>query len=157
MDFLKKLTDFVSKYRYVVLVVVIGLILMLLPTSSASEKNTADPVAETTVQKTVEEELEEILRQIEGVGNVKVMLTVQTGEVVIYQYDEKSSGRDTVIITDGSKAEAGLIQQVNPEVYRGAIIVCDGANSAAVQLNVIRAVSSVTGLSSDRITVLKMK
>lgn len=157
MDFLKKLTEFVSKYRYVALVLVIGLILMLLPTSSSEKNDPADPIAETAAEKTVAEELEEILRRIEGVGDVKVMLTVQTGEVVIYQYDEKSSGRDTVIITDDSRAESAVVQQVNPPIYRGAIIVCRGADSAAVRLNVIQAVSSVTGLSADRITVLKMK
>ena len=157
MDHLKKLTDFVGKYRYAVLVVVIGLVLMLLPTSSKEKRSEADPPSETAAQLTVSQELEQILRQIKGVGNVKVMLTVQTGETVIYQYDEKSSGRDTVIITDSDREEAGLIQQINPEVYRGAIIVCDGADSAAVKLSVIQAVSSVTGLPSDRITVLKMK
>lgn len=157
MDFLKKLTDFVSKYRYVALVLVVGLILMLMPTSSSEKKNTGEPAAETTAEMSVAEELEEILGRIDGVGDVKVMLTVQTGEVVVYQYDENSSGRDTVIITDGDKAETGLVQMVNPATYRGAIIVCDGADSAVVRLNVIQAVSSVTGLSTDRITVLKMK
>lgn len=157
MDLLKKLTDFISKYRYVALVLVIGLILMLLPTSSTDEKQTQQPTAAAAEEKTVAQELEEILGSIDGVGKVKVMLTVQTGEVTVYQYDQNSSGRDTVIITGTDKAESGLVQQVNPQVYRGAIIVCDGADSAAVRLNVIQAVSSVTGLGTDRISVLKMK
>ena len=157
MDLLKKLTDFISKYRYVALVLVIGLILMLLPTSSTDEKQTQQPTAAAAEEKTVAQELEEILGSIDGVGKVKVMLTVQTGEVTVYQYDQNSSGRDTVIITGTDKAESGLVQQVNPQVYRGAIIVCDGADSAAVRLNVIQAVSSVTGLGTDRISVLKLK
>lgn len=37
----------------------------------------------------------------------------------------------------------------------GAIIVCDGADNAAVRLNVTNAVEAFTGFSSDRIQVIK--
>ena len=157
MDWLKKCTDFLGKYRYVVLVLVIGLILMLLPTSGSKEKNEPTATTPVTAGKTLSEELEEILGRIDGVGAVKVMLTLQAGEQILYQYDEKSGGKDTVIITGADKVEQGLVQQINPPVYRGAIIVCDGADSAGVRLSIIQAVSAVTGLSSDRVTVLKMK
>lgn len=39
---------------------------------------------------------------------------------------------------------------------KGAVIVCDGAENAAVRWNILRAVGSYTGFGSDRITVLKM-
>lgn len=39
----------------------------------------------------------------------------------------------------------------------GAVIVCDGASSAATRLNVINAVSTYTGLGSDRICVIQRK
>ena len=38
----------------------------------------------------------------------------------------------------------------------GVVVVCAGAHSADVRLEIIKAVSSYTGFSSDRITVLKM-
>ena len=92
------------------------------------------------------------------------MLTVDAGEKTLYQYDEDrkegesgSVRMETVIITDGSRKESAVIQQRLPETYRGAVIVCDGADRAAVCLSVVEAVSKVTGLSSDRISVLKMK
>lgn len=157
MDILKKITDFVSKYRYVVLVLAVGVILMLLPTSSDDHTQSSDVEYAPEAEMSTAAELEEILSQIDGVGKVRVMLSVATGEYTVYQYDENGDSRDTVIITDGDRAEAGLIQQMNPETYRGAIIVCQGADSATVRLSVIEAVSKVTGLSSDRISVLKMK
>jgi len=49
------------------------------------------------------------------------------------------------------------VQQVNPPTYLGAVIVCQGADSASVRLAIVSAVGSVTGLSTDKITVLKMK
>ena len=38
----------------------------------------------------------------------------------------------------------------------GAVVVCDGADKAAVRLDILRAIGSYTGFGSDRITVLKM-
>ena len=39
----------------------------------------------------------------------------------------------------------------------GAVVVCDGADSASVTLEIVNAVSAYTGLGSNRIIVLKMK
>lgn len=157
MDFLKKITEFLMKYRYAVLVLVVGLILMLLPSSSGDSEEPAQQQSEMQETVDIAAQLEQILSKIQGVGDVKVMLTVGTGEITVYQYDESTDNRDTVIVTDADRAESGLVQQVIPATYLGAIVVCDGADSAAVRLSVIEAVSKVTGLSTDRITVLKMK
>jgi len=37
------------------------------------------------------------------------------------------------------------------------VVVCEGADSAAVRLRVTEAAAAYTGFGSDRITVLKMK
>ena len=39
----------------------------------------------------------------------------------------------------------------------GAVVVCDGAESAPVTLEIVRAVTAYTGLGSNRIIVLKME
>ena len=39
--------------------------------------------------------------------------------------------------------------------FVGALIVCEGGDRADVQPNVTQAVSALTGLSSDRITVVR--
>jgi stage III sporulation protein AG len=69
---------------------------------------------------------------------------------------QNQSHADTVIVMDGNREETGLVKQVLPPVYRGAVIACQGADSANIRLAIVEAVKSVTGLSSDRITVLKM-
>ncbi len=38
----------------------------------------------------------------------------------------------------------------------GVVVVCQGAEDPAVQLQILRAVTSYTGFASDKITVLKM-
>lgn len=39
----------------------------------------------------------------------------------------------------------------------GVVVACQGANSASVRLDIIRAVSSYTGFGSDKITILKLR
>ena len=41
--------------------------------------------------------------------------------------------------------------------FQGALIVSEGADNAAVRWNIVSAVSSLTGLGTDKITVVKMK
>ena len=61
------------------------------------------------------------------------------------------------MLTDSHRDQVGLVRQTIPPIYQGAIILCQGADSAAVRLAIIQAVAGATGLTSDRITVLKMK
>jgi uncharacterized protein with ATP-grasp and redox domains len=111
------------------------------------------------------EQLEEILSQVAGAGRVKVLLTVEEGAWTRYQTDSDTQNAgdsrsvrvDTVIVTDRERAQSGLVTQVNPPVYLGAVVVCQGAESAAVRLAITEAVSDATGLTSDKISVLKMK
>lgn len=152
------------KYKYVLLVLALGLVLMWLP-ESGSEPEEAVPEPTTAEQTDMTAQLEQILSQIDGAGKVQVMLTESMGEEVYYQTDDDqtvtadsdSYRSDTVIVTDGDRGQSGLVRKVNPPTYRGAIVVCQGADRAAVRLAIVEAVSAVTGLGSDRISVLKMK
>lgn len=154
----------VKKYRYALLAVVIGIILMSVPEGKTGNKTeNMIPIEEKKIQ--LEESLAEILSEIDGVGNVRVLLTTSQGEETVYQMDENiSSGErndnqrsDTVIITGDGRAQTGLVRQVIPPVYLGALVVCQGASDPKVRLWIVDAVMRVTGLTSDKITVLKMK
>ena len=58
-----------------------------------------------------------------------------------------------VTVGKGSgQQEAVPIQTVAPE-FRGALVVCPGGGNAATRLKLIEAVSALTGLGSDRISV----
>ena len=146
----------IKKYQYVFLVVLIGVFMMLIPQKEKAQMTFTE---QETVPYDLEMELLGILSQIAGVGKVNVLLTEAFESDTIYQTDigQNQNNFDTVIVTDENREETGLVKQVLPPVYRGAIIVCQGADSASVRLSVVDAVKSVTGLSSDCITVLKMK
>lgn len=151
---ISKIRAFIKNNWYLALILGVGIVLMLMP---SGKENTGEPAAAVQESPDLQSELAEILGAMDGVGRVKVLLTVAAGEQVIYQLDESSTSTDTVLITDDSRTEQGLIRQVIPPTYRGAIVVCQGADSPAVRLAVVEAVSRVTGLRTDNITVLKMK
>ena len=156
--------SFLKKYRYALLAVVIGVVLMSIPEQKIdTEMNTISVTEEK--QTTLEDSLAEILSKIDGVGEVDVLLTPSRGEETIYQTDEDdSSGErnanrrtDTVVITGEGRLETGLVKQINPPEYMGAVIVCQGASDPKIRLWIVEAVTRATGLTSDRVTVLKMK
>jgi len=95
---------------------------------------------------------------------VSVMLTLRTGTSTVYQTDDAqtkgdsgTAKQDTVIVTNADRAQTGLVQHILYPEYRGAIIVCQGADDVQVRLNIMEAVARITGLGMDKISVLKMK
>lgn len=159
-----KLPEFLRKYKYVALVLTVGIFLMLLPTGKEAKTETVLTATENSILS-VEEKLSQILRQVKGAGEVQVLLTEAFGEEIVYQTDDditngdtsSTSHRDTVTVTDGQRNEQGLIRQHNPPKYLGAIVVCQGGDQPTVRLAIIDAVSKVTGLGADKISILKMK
>lgn len=150
------------KYRYPAIILLAGILLMLLPERKTQEQ----PIEiEETTTLSLEERLESTLSTIEGAGDVKVLLSVSAGENVVYQSDvetEYSSEEEviqtkTILISDSQRAEKGLIQQINPPKYQGAVVICRGGDNPVVRLAIVDAVSTVTGLGADRISVMKMK
>lgn len=160
LNIVAKLKDYFHKYKYVLLIVAVGIILMLWPEQNTGTSNTASATPE-IVEPEMETQLEAILSKISGAGRVEVMLTTARGEETLYQLDsdqtDTQSRQDTVIISGSDRAQNGLVTQINPPTYLGAIVVCDGADEPTVRLNIVQAVSNATGLGADSISVLKMK
>lgn len=153
----EKVTQWVGKYKFLLLILLIGVALMLIPGKSEETEQT-QPTAQTAPQVSLAEELEDILSNIQGAGRVQVMLTQNSSEQTVYQTDVPSADRqDTVIVTGQDREQTGLVQQVLSPTYRGAIVLCQGADSASVCLAITQAVSKVTGLDASQISVLKMK
>lgn len=156
----------IKKYRWVLLVLLVGFLLMLFPgektiqQSTPSSKEKAEPI-----QPGLAEKLEQILSQLDGAGKVRVLLTEESGQQTIYQTErnDRRTGeseeirRDTVILTQADRSQAGLVTRVDPPRYLGAVVLCQGADKATVRLAIVDAVSTATGLGSDKISVWKMK
>ena len=145
-------------YKYVLLVIVAGVLLLLWP--EPTDRETATPAAKEEVAFSVadmEEQLEEILSQIEGAGQVSVMLTVKSGMERVLAQDGTLSAEEesiqTVVISTGSGTEEVVVLKQYYPTFQGALVVCSGGGDAQVQLLITQAVSALTGLGAARISV----
>lgn len=153
-----------GKYKYPILIVLVGLGLMLLPAQTEEVESVPVP-AETVREAGLEERLEALLSQIAGAGEVRVLLTEDTGRETLYQTDSTTESGDsvsrrsdeTVLVEDSSRVESALVRQILEPKYRGAVVLCQGAEDPSVRLAIVEAVRCVTGLGADRISVQKMK
>ena len=107
MDEIKKKLGRLERFKYPLLVLLVGILLMLLPLSPSTPKS--------EVEDGSSRQLEQILSCSRGVGEARVLLSDS-----------------------------------------GVVVVCKGADDAAVRLDMIRAIRSYTGFGSDKITILKL-
>ena len=151
-----------KKYKFVLLVVLVGIILMLLPVSSQTqetEENKSQIPQESFDLAAMEQRMEEVLGKIDGVGKLRLMLTLQSGTRLTLaedtQRDQDRTQRETVTLKRGSGNQEIVITNRFYPVYQGAVVVCHGADSSAVRLAITETVQALTGLPSDRIMVAK--
>lgn len=156
----------VEKYKMALLVLVLGICLMIIP--KGNEHPTVqndDEVSQLELEEQLEQRLEQTLCMIDGAGDVRVVLSLQEGETYTYQTDtenaqddqQKEQSTETVLITDSDGNEKPVMVSILYPVYKGAVILCQGADSPTVRLSIVNAVSDLTGLGSDKISVIKMK
>lgn len=164
---LEKWTGLLKKYRLAALVVLLGVVLMLLPTGDKAQTSGdgGETLWETFSLEETEKRMAEVLGAIDGVGRVRIMLTLRAGSTLRLAEDSSLSDsssqtkqeKQVLTVNRGSgRQEVVVTQQLYP-TYQGAVVVCEGAGSSSVRLAVVNAVSVLTGLSSDRISVVKWK
>lgn len=152
-----------KKYKFVLLVVLVGVLLMVLPVSSESkESETSDlqtPREASFDLAETEQRMEAILGKIDGVGKLQLMLTLQSGTRLTLAEDTQSDSgrttRETLTLNRGSGSQEVVVTNRYYPVYQGAVVVCQGADSSAVRLAITETVQALTGLASDRIQVVK--
>lgn len=136
-----------------------------------------DDMKESNIQQqqeyNLEDELEKVLSNIAGVGEIQVLITYsQTSEIVAMSNktvntskteEADSNGGTRKIETTDEKKEIIVDSDSNPITEKvilpkieGAIVIAQGGDNATVKTNVIQAVSAVTGLSTHKIQVFKM-
>lgn len=148
-----------GKYGYVLLVIAAGAVLLLLPSGGRDSPKEGIPSREEAFDlEAFEEKLERTLSQIEGAGETQVVLTLDGGSRQVLARDQERDGEgggSNTVVTVGKgsgQQEVVPLQTVAPE-FRGALVVCPGGGNAPVRLKLIEAVSALTGLGSDRISV----
>lgn len=125
-------------------------------------------------ENSLEEDLESILSQIQGVGNVDVLITYSQSSSINPLYNENSSSSTTEengdsnnkkitqtqsnskeILTDSSSNP--IIQTTSSPKIEGSVVIAQGASSAEIKTKIISAVEAATGLATHKIQVFEMK
>lgn len=161
----KTVLEVLKRYKFVAMVLIAGLVLMMLPSGSDSRRTEQEKQEASYSLAQTERRLEEILKNMQGVGQVDVMLTLKSGTTLELAKDSSLSIRDTetkresnvVTISGGGGSEEVVITQQRYPTYQGAVVVCEGGSNSSVRLAVIEAVSVLTGLGSDRISIVQWK
>lgn len=161
---LQRLTGLAIQYKYVLLVILVGAILLLLP--GGGDQPAAQAQAELPAEQEfdlalTEQRLAQALSKIDGAGEVTVVLTLAGSSRQVLAQDSTSTwqeggqeeSRTTVVLSQGSGVQQTVaLQQLSPE-FQGALVVCSGGDDPAVRLTLTQAVSALTGLRTDKISV----
>lgn len=182
-----------------IILILAGLLLLVIawPTKSPSSKtekesvkyeqldrenvilNTSDGGSKTADdERDLEERLEELLGQMDGVGAVRVMITfsasgeeVPLKDVVKSDTDttEADSGGGTRIINESAMEEETvyvtdaegrrtpfIVRTTKPEVI-GVAVIAEGGGNPEVQKNITAVIQSLFRIDANRIIVTKMK
>lgn len=197
---LKKLIEKLKNYSFksqitnVVIVMLVG-ILILIAASAFKDENTPNISSNVTKANTIavddnttsssdldyeenqENKLKEILENIQGIGQVDVMIYYEKGQEQVPAYNKSDStsltnetdnsggkrsttqnttGSNVVITTNGDKTEPLIVDKYNPKVS-GILITAEGAENDDVKLNVTYAVAEFFNIPIDKVSVFPMK
>lgn len=126
----------------------------------------------------LEAKLEEVLRVTEGVGNVRVLVTLKnsTQKVVekdnpndrknIYETDSEGGSRNTmelsnkiatVYTVDENGNQVPLVVSENAPDIEGVLVVAQGGGNETIKVHIIEAIEALFGIEPHKIKVVKMK
>ena len=153
-----------KKPLLIVFLGVVGMLCLLLSGRGGTTSVKSEAPDENEVQRTVTNQLESLLRTVEGVGKVKVCVTVDRLRTDVYAVNtEQTSEPDRTQKSDkyvfaetGSDKHGLVLYTVMPEI-RGVAVSCEGGGSSVIRQEVTRLIGAALGLPANRIWVTKMQ
>ena len=164
----------IGKKNIVLVAVAILIIFLLLISEFLTSDNTENISKENTeiyssqyVEKT-EKELEALLENISGAGEVKVMITLENcyENVFAKGYTEKNDNKtdsqkseseeEYIIIKNGSNNEECLVVKVYEPTVKGVAVIAEGAGNTQVKNAITQTVCALFDISTAKVSVEKM-
>lgn len=126
-------------------------------------------------ERELTEALQGILEHINGISNVRVFISFNSTEEIVYaqttednvrettevdreggrrEIYESNNNSDYVILRDAGGGEKPLQLTKKMPLIKGILVVANGAENASLRLKVVRAIESVLELPTHRIAVL---
>ena len=126
--------------------------------------------------ESLERRLEEILSQVDGVGSVQVMITLENnGEIQVEKdrtsatsTDNETSDGDSLVSGSTNTSEATVMEDtdsgsspyvtsVTEPAVCGVVVSCEGGGDADVALKISEAVQALFDVPAHKIVVLELK
>ena len=145
--------------RLICLILIIGVVLMVAAGGHDRKKEAVSTANEIAVEDE-EKRLADILSQIDGAGEVSVMITYYSSTEKDIAYETKIASRGDksetsedkkAVMTDG---EPMVVKEVYPQV-KGVIVTAQGAGNTAVKAAISEAVSASLDVPVHRICIFK--
>lgn len=125
-------------------------------------------------EELLEQRIRELLKNVEGVGEVDVMVVLKASEERIWHVDKSStssvteengagSGSSRITreenqsestVIDGKSQSPVMEKEVKPEIS-GVVISADGGGSAVIRAEISGAMEALLGLPANKIKVMK--
>lgn len=158
-----------NRIKLFVIIGIIGVILIMLsevvPSKSNDTKQTnTQDYSYSEYISALEDETADIISSIDGVGKCKVMLTLKDTNESVYAKNTDESSSDSsysksyeYVLYDGEDGDTPIvIKQYFPRI-QGVVVVCEGGDNTLVREKIIESVSSLFNVSSNKISVSKIK
>jgi len=164
-----KIIDKLKANKKIALIVILGFIcvVLLVVSEFISGKDTEEKISqeesadlEYDYAEEIEIKLAAMISSINGAGNTKVMVTLESSSESVFAQNRNAADdreeNEYILIKSGSTQGGMLLKIVAPQV-RGVAVVCEGGSSATVRQEITDMITSVLDISSNRVSVIKMK
>lgn len=146
-----------------------------LASSKTSQDTDTSQTSNSSNSENLEIRLEDILKNIDGVGDVKVFINYSESSETVAMYNENSKTSTTeetdksggvrkveeadsqkeVVYQEQNGNKTPIVQKTVEPKIEGAIITAKGASDINVKTNIIQAVEAATGLATHKIQVFQ--
>lgn len=130
------------------------------PEQAAETESTVSALSAEEYASELETKLETLIQQMEGAGNVRVMVTMAESSRTVYATDTETDGNGStrsehLLLADGSSPPA-LVETTQLPQVQGVAVLCEGGDNAAVQARITEMVDVLTGAGASHISVERL-
>ena len=130
-------------------------------TEEQEPKETVSQQSMDSYEDQMEKKLEDLLSRVEGVGQVRVMLTFEgSGERKVEKDKQVGTGgteEETVYEESGSSSRRPYVtSESNPQV-EGVLVIAEGGDKSSVKEEIIGAAQALFGIEPHKIKIMKME
>lgn len=145
-----------------VVLLLIGVLLLVVAIPTEPKRENVIPEAgvsggssESSYEKEVEKRLEQILKEMDGVGNVKVMVTFRTSSEKVVEKDREEERESTVYDSAAGNGQTPYVKKEILPRIEGVVVIAQGGGNAVVVKNITETVQALFGVETHKIKVMK--